>query len=72
MKQAIRAFIGDIPPHIVACANAVRYDLLYGPAWACIPQCDIAKFTDDHLSTLHADAQEMAESGDSVQQVYSG
>lgn len=58
-----------VPPHIAACAAAVRYDLLHGPAYACVPAAGIEAFTVDHFATFAAD---LSECEGEVSEVYSG
>lgn len=59
-----------VPDHIHAAANAVRYDLLHGPAYCRIPQGDMTKFTDDDFATYPDDLD--TEAGDIVCNAYAG
>lgn len=70
IKGAIRSHF-DIPGYIEICADAVRYDLLHGPAWALIPQDDITKFDDENLYATYAeDLEDEKKEGDVIVQVY--
>jgi len=71
--SAVREHIA-IPPHIVACANACRYDLLYGPTWSLIPGDDVTRYKDDCLSTLRDDLelQDKRQDGDVIEETYCG
>lgn len=61
----------EIPRYIEICADAVRYDLLHGPAWALIPQDDITKFDDENLYATYAeDLEDDKKEGDVIVQVY--
>lgn len=61
-----------VPPHIMACASAIRYDLLHGTTWSLIPQGEITKFTIDHFSTYRADLEEDYSEGDIIEETYIG
>jgi hypothetical protein len=58
-----------VPAHIRACARALSYDLLHGPAWACVPPEGIEAFTADHFATL---PQDLEDTPGTVSEVYSG
>lgn len=62
----------EVPDYIHACANACRYDLLYGPSFVRIPQGDVTKFTDDDLATFYDDAADESEPGDVIEETYTG
>ena len=53
---ALREYF-SAPPHIEACASAVRYDLLHGPTWAVIPEGGIEAFTQDDFATFASDLE---------------
>lgn len=55
--SAIREFV-KVPPHIQACAGAIRYDLLWGPSFSRIPPEGIEHFTADDLSTFYSDLED--------------
>lgn len=69
LATALRGHV-PVPAHINAAANAVRYDLMHGPAFVRIPQGDVTRFTDDDLATFYSDAKEGAEPGDIVCECY--
>lgn len=70
-KEEIRKHF-KIPPHIEACASAIRYDLLHGPSWSRIPGGNIEKFTVDHYATFYADLEEDKREGDVIEETYVG
>lgn len=70
--EAVREHVGEIPPHIHAIANAVRYDLLHGPSWLLLPGGDVTRVTDDCLVTFREDLAADAEPGDVIEETYSG
>lgn len=74
MRDFAEALSGvvDAPEHIKACAAAVRYDLLYGPAWAAIPPAGIEAFTVDMFATYFDDLEQLKEEGHTVEEVYTG
>lgn len=67
IRQAV-----PVPAHIHACAAAVRYDLLHGPAWAAVPATGIEHFTADHFATFREDLAELEAEGCTVSEVYAG
>lgn len=69
LDKAIREVV-EVPAYIDVASNMCRYDLMYGPAYARLPQGDVTKITDDDLSTLYRDAEESCEEGDCVVEVY--
>jgi len=58
------------PPHIAACAAAIRYDLYHGPTWSIIPGGDIEKFDRDCFATYPDDFE--PKDGDIVEETYIG
>lgn len=66
--ESLAAFI-PVPAHIHACASAVRYDLLHGPAFARVPTSGIEAFTVDHFATF---AEDLEECDGAISEVYSG
>ena len=72
--NAIREHIGTIPPHVQACASAIRYDLMHGPSWSLIPQGNIELFTADHYATFREDLEEEIQEldGDILEETYVG
>lgn len=69
-EAEIVAYVGDVPEHIKAIAGAIRYDLLYGPTYARIPQGDVTKFTADDCATLYEDLEKGE--GDIIEETYVG
>lgn len=67
IKNAIREAV-SVPAHVQACASAVRYDLLHGPAFARIPPEGIEHFTADHFATF---AEDLDDTQGELVQVYS-
>jgi hypothetical protein len=70
-KAAIVAAI-DVPDHITACARACYYDLMHGPSWSRIPQGDVARFTVDDYGSIREDMEDESESGDLIEETYTG
>lgn len=62
----------DLPPHIEAAAEAMRFDLNHGPAWLILPGGDPTKLTDPDLFSLRADADDEAGPQDKVVPAFSG
>jgi len=60
----------EVPPHIEACANAIRYDLTHGPTWARIPARGMTCFTDDDYATFPEDLDDRMEPGDTKAETY--
>ena len=71
ITAAVRECVA-VPPHIDACASAVRYDLLHGPAWAAVPPAGIEAFTADHFATFREDLEDLEAEGCAVSEVYAG
>lgn len=58
MKEEIVSLI-QVPRYVAACASAVRYDLLHGPAWARFPiGGGIEDFTEDDFATFPDDLED--------------
>ena len=59
-----------VPAHIQACASAIRYDLMHGPAFAAIGPNGIEAFTIDDFASF---AEDLAyEEGYTITEVYGG
>ena len=56
--EAVRETV-TVPAHVAACASAVRYDLMHGPAWARVPSAGIEAFTADHFATYAEDLEDV-------------
>lgn len=69
ITQAIREACA-IPPYLEACADAVRYDLLYGPSFSRIPAAGVEAFTADDFATFASDLE--LEEGDTLTETYVG
>ena len=77
MRNDIKRTVQDnipIPDYVQACADAVCYDLMYGPAYARIPYGNIENFTRDDYATIYEDVEEdcVPECGDRIESVYTG
>ena len=77
MRNDIKRTVQDnilIPDYVQACADAVCYDLMYGPAYARIPYGNIENFTRDDYTTIYEDVEEdcVPECGDRIESVYTG
>lgn len=71
IKDAIRDYVA-VPPHIMACAQAINYDLLHGPSWSAIPKEGITAFTADHFATLRCDLEDLEAEGATICETYTG
>ena len=77
MRNDIKRTVQDnilIPDYVQACADAVCYDLMYGPTYARIPYGNIENFTRDDYATIYEDTEEdcVPECGDRIESVYTG
>jgi hypothetical protein len=77
MRNDIKRTVQDnilIPDYVQACADAVCYDLMYGPTYARIPYGNIENFTRDDYTTIYEDVEEdcVPECGDRIESVYTG
>ena len=77
MRNDIKRTVQDnitVPDYVRACADAVEYDLMYGPAYARIPYGNIENFTMDDYATIYEDVEEdcVPECGDRIESVYTG
>lgn len=70
-KAAIRGLY-MVPPHVLACASAIRYDLMHGPSWSRIPGGDILQFTVDCFASYPSDLEDDIQGGDSLGETYTG
>lgn len=50
-----------VPSHIMACASAIRYDLMHGPSFAAIPNTGIESFTVDHYASDYESLENMTD-----------
>ncbi len=75
MRQDVIYAIRDhitVPPHIAACATAVTYDLLHGPAWVILPFGEAIHLDPDYMEIYNTQSEAMddAEPLDRVAQAY--
>ncbi len=71
IEQAVRHHV-NMPAHIDCCAAAVRYDLMYGPAWAYIPPEGVEEFTLDDFATFREDLEDQVQPDGRIEPVYTG